>query len=83
MRLLFFRSNNSCRTKKTESRKDSEEVPKNDKDMYGLRYAEFVVPLVKAVQEQQKMIEKQQQLMQAQQQTIQQLEKRIEALEKR
>ena len=27
------------------------DVPKNEKDMYGLRYAEFVVPLVKAVQE--------------------------------
>ena len=27
------------------------DAPKNDKDMYGLRYAEFVVPLVKAVQE--------------------------------
>ena len=25
--------------------------PKNDKDLYGLRYSEFVVPLVKAVQE--------------------------------
>jgi hypothetical protein len=25
--------------------------PKNDKDLFGLRYAEFVVPLVKAVQE--------------------------------
>ena len=33
--------------------------PKNKNDYYGLRYAEFVVPLVKAVQEQQKMIEKQ------------------------
>ncbi len=32
--------------------------PKNDKDPYGLRYAEFVVPLVKAVQEQQVLIEK-------------------------
>lgn len=31
--------------------------PKNEKDFYGLRYAEFVVPLVKAVQEQQRMIE--------------------------
>jgi trimeric autotransporter adhesin len=31
--------------------------PKNDKDMYGLRYAGFVVPLVKAVQEQQSIIE--------------------------
>jgi len=31
--------------------------PKNDSDYYGLRYAEFVVPLVKAMQEQQEMIE--------------------------
>jgi hypothetical protein len=30
--------------------------PKNENDFYGLRYAEFVVPLVKAVQEQQAMI---------------------------
>ncbi|NNV53983.1 tail fiber domain-containing protein [Limnovirga soli] len=27
------------------------DAPKNDDDLYGLRYAEFVVPLVKAVQE--------------------------------
>jgi trimeric autotransporter adhesin len=27
------------------------DAPKNDKDFYGLRYADFVVPLVKAVQE--------------------------------
>lgn len=27
------------------------DAPKNDQDFYGLRYAEFVVPLVKAVQE--------------------------------
>jgi len=27
------------------------DAPKNDRDLYGLRYAEFVVPLVKAVQE--------------------------------
>ena len=31
--------------------------PKNKDDYYGLRYAEFVVPLVKAVQEQQQLIE--------------------------
>jgi hypothetical protein len=30
--------------------------PKNDNDFYGLRYGDFVVPLVKAVQEQQQMI---------------------------
>lgn len=33
------------------------DAPKNGTDYYGLRYAEFVVPLVKAVQEQQKIIE--------------------------
>ena len=33
--------------------------PKNENDLYGLRYAEFVVPLVKAVQEQQVLIESQ------------------------
>ncbi|MBK9734409.1 MAG: hypothetical protein IPO92_05330 [Saprospiraceae bacterium] len=31
--------------------------PQNETDLYKLRYAEFVVPLVKAVQDQQKMIE--------------------------
>jgi len=33
------------------------DAPKNESDYYGLRYAEFVVPLVKAIQEQQKMID--------------------------
>ena len=33
--------------------------PKNDTDFYGLRYAEFVVPLVKGMQEQQAIIEEQ------------------------
>jgi hypothetical protein len=33
------------------------DTPNNDNDLYGLRYAEFVVPLVKAVQEQQAQIE--------------------------
>ena len=32
------------------------EAPDNEQDLYRLRYAEFVVPLVKAVQEQQEMI---------------------------
>jgi hypothetical protein len=35
--------------------------PKNEKSLYGLSYSEFVVPLVKGMQEQQKMIEQQQQ----------------------
>ncbi|KAF2082639.1 tail fiber domain-containing protein [Flavobacterium sharifuzzamanii] len=33
--------------------------PANDNEFYSLRYSEFVVPLVKAVQEQQELIEKQ------------------------
>src|SRR3989339_482053 len=43
--------------------------PKNENDMYSIRYSEFVVPLVKAVQEQQKKIEE--------------LTRRIEELERR
>jgi trimeric autotransporter adhesin len=50
--------------------------PKNEKDFYGLRYAEFVVPLVKAMQEQQQIIEKQQT-------QINDLLRRLEALEKK
>ena len=37
------------------------DIPENENDHYGLRYAQFVVPLVKAVQEQQEMIEQLQQ----------------------
>jgi hypothetical protein len=49
--------------------------PKDDQQsFYGLRYADFVVPLVKAVQEQQAIIEKQNQ-------QIQELMKRLEKLE--
>ena len=50
--------------------------PKNKEDYYGLRYAEFVVPLVKAVQEQQVLIT-------SQQKQIEGLEKRLAALEGR
>ena len=42
--------------------------PKNESDLYGLRYAEFVVPLVKAVQELQ--------------QQVQDLQKQVEELKK-
>ena len=52
------------------------DAPKNDKDTYGLRYSEFVVPLVKAVQEQQAQI-------QQQQEEIRELKQRIEELEKK
>ena len=48
--------------------------PKNDNDYYGLRYSEFTVPLVKAIQEQQEMIK-------ALQRQNEALIKRIETLE--
>ena len=56
------------------------DAPKNDKDNYGLRYSEFVVPLVKAMQE---MIQEQRAINQDQLGIINKLEKRISTLEKR
>ncbi|MBL7740755.1 MAG: tail fiber domain-containing protein [Chitinophagaceae bacterium] len=50
--------------------------PRNEFGFYGLRYAEFVVPLVKAVQEQQVIIERQQK-------QINELLKRLEAIERK
>jgi hypothetical protein len=50
--------------------------PKNENDQYALRYAEFVVPLVKAVQEQQAIID-------AQNKKIEDLIKRLEKLEQK
>jgi len=44
--------------------------PQNDQSIYSVRYAEFVVPLVKAVQEQQEMIEQQRQMIEVLQQQI-------------
>ncbi len=46
--------------------------PRSERDLYKLTYAEFVVPLVKAVQEQQEIIEQQKR-------KIQELEKKLEA----
>ena len=61
------------------------DTPDNDNDLYGIRYASFVVPLVKAVQEQQALIEKQQTTIEQQksdfQNQLQLLLERIEALE--
>jgi hypothetical protein len=50
--------------------------PSSPQDLYGLGYTDFVVPLVKAVQEQQKIIEQQQQRMD-------EMQKEIEALKKK
>jgi len=54
--------------------------PKNEKDFYGLRYAEFVVPLVKGMQEQQVIIEEQKKNLDAQKQRIDDLEKKVQQL---
>lgn len=58
------------------------DAPKNDKDFYGLRYAEFTVPLVKAIQEQEQMIDQQQLEIIKQQQQINALTKKVEQLVK-
>ena len=47
--------------------------PKNDKDLYGLRYAEFVIPLVKGMQEHQQKMDKQKE-------QLSELDKEIELL---
>lgn len=54
------------------------DFPKNENDYYGLRYGEFVVPLTKAIQEQQALIEAQQQLIE---QLLQQSELYSEQIE--
>lgn len=57
--------------------------PQNDSDFYSLRYAEFVVPLVKAVQEQQKLIEEQEKLIGAKDAKILEIEERLLKLEQK
>ena len=51
------------------------DIPENDNDHYGLRYAQFVVPLVKATQEQQQLIIKLQQEIKELKNSIKKLEK--------
>jgi trimeric autotransporter adhesin len=51
------------------------DAPDNENDIYGLRYSEFVVPLVKAVQEQQQLIISMNKEMQALKLEIEQLKK--------
>lgn len=59
------------------------DAPKNDADFYGLRYAEFVVPLVKAVQEQQIIIESDQEKIKELEQKNKELEQRLKAIEEK
>ncbi|PCJ64375.1 MAG: hypothetical protein COA58_13560 [Bacteroidetes bacterium] len=56
------------------------DAPKNDKDHYGLRYAEFVVPLVKGMQEQQELIQAQQTQLDSQEAVILEMQKQLAAL---
>lgn len=56
------------------------DAPKNSDDYYGLRYAEFVVPLIKAVQEQQVIIEEQNQKYEVQNDKYNELKNEIELL---
>jgi hypothetical protein len=55
------------------------DVPKNEKDYYGLRYGDFVVPIVKAIQEQQVQIDE---LKRQNQELIELNRKLLEKLEK-
>jgi trimeric autotransporter adhesin len=53
------------------------QAPKHEKDLYSVQYASFVVPLVKAVQEQQEIIENQNIKIQSLEQRLQQLEDKL------
>ena len=57
-------------------------IPENDKSLYSIRYAEFVVPLVKAVQELDKQNEILVQQVEKQNSTIEILLKKLELIEK-
>ncbi len=57
--------------------------PESANDNYSLAYSQFVVPLVKAVQEQEQKIEQQEKKIEYQQKINDQLQQRMEALEKR
>jgi hypothetical protein len=57
------------------------DAAKNNKDLYGLRYAEFVVPLVKSVQELSKMNDQKDSIIQNQNNKIENLEQRLAKIE--
>lgn len=59
------------------------ETPPNDCTPYSIRYAEFVVPLVKGMQEQQGMIENQNKIIELLKLQNEMLIKRIEKLEEK
>ena len=57
---------------------DGVSTPENETDLYGIRYAEFVVPLVKAMQEQQEMIDGQKGMIDGQQEVMQEQQEMID-----
>lgn len=60
------------------------DIPRNEKEVYTLRYGDFIIPLIKAVQEQQQIIEQQQQtidLLQSQATQYKELENQLRRLE--
>jgi hypothetical protein len=59
---------------------DGLKVPKTDREYYSLSYASFVVPLVKAVQEQEGEIKAQGEVIARQEQRIDELTKEVEEL---
>lgn len=58
------------------------DAPSNDSALYGIRYSEFVMPLVKAVQEQQELIEALQKENGSYKEQLKSLQERLEKLEK-
>jgi len=59
------------------------DIPNNDKEVYSLRYGDFTMPMIKAIQEQQQIIEKQSQQIEEQKVLLELLMKKVEALEKK
>jgi len=57
------------------------DIPKNDKEVYSLRYGDFIMPAIKAIQEQQQTILKQQEQINAQQQTINDLKTAVQEMQ--
>jgi trimeric autotransporter adhesin len=57
------------------------DIPSNDAGLYGIRYSEFVMPLVKAVQEQQLLIEALQQENQLYKEQLKSVQDRLKKLE--
>lgn len=69
--------------KKKGYRFNAVHTPTSATDNYSIAYSEFVVPLVKAVQEQQKQIEAQKKIIMQQQKALEEMMKRLEKLEQK